>query len=258
MNRVVYDRASGQVRIEPVVNCLQPILCRPGGKKLLKKIIVNRIPSHKTYVEPFLGTGAVFFEKPLAEKNILGDNDRDLMDFYKKAQKQNKMICDLRRDKNKFNHIKNKRSSSPCDYVYLTKMSFGCTGKSYNEAHSPNSFQEYNKQINMFKNAKLIQGDYRNLIKNYDSKDTFFYLDPPYHETSCSYPDGSCSVKPKEILDSVKNIKGKFILSYNNHPEIRKLFCDKYKCDVIKTRYTSNNIKDSSKQARQEILIKNF
>lgn len=239
---------------------MKPILCRPGGKKLLVKAILKEIPPHRTYVEPFMGTGAVFFAKPLADRNVLGDNDRALMDFYKKAQRRNALTCDVRRSKSKWERVVKKRNKTPCDYVYATKQSFGCAGThfiTYGKGGS-DSIQNYDRQIGKLKKSKLHSGDYRNLIKRHDSKDAFFYLDPPYHKVSCSYPDGSCAVNPKEVADAVKGIKGKFILSYNNHPEVRKIFCGKYKCKVVRTRYTGNKLKDSSKQQRRELLIKNF
>ena len=246
--------------IEQIINTLQPILCRPGGKKLLKKKIVNQIPPHRVYVEPFMGTGAVFFDKEPAEVNVLGDNDKKLMKFYKDIQKLDRLTCDVRRDKSKWERIVKKKNKNPCDYAYLVKASYGCVGERFNDLGEggSNSIQNYDKQINFLKNARLIHGDYKDMIRKYDSKDTFFYLDPPYHELSCGYPDGSCNVTPQEVFNSIKNIKGKFILSYNNHSDVRKIFCEKYKCKVVKTRYTGNKIKDSSKQMKNELLIKNF
>lgn len=249
-----------RIRIIETVFGLSPILCRPGGKKLLKKRIIKQIPPHKTYVEPFMGTGAVFFDKPLVERNILGDNDQKLMRFYKEAKKRNGLTCDLRRNESKWDRLKSKRDKSPCDYVYVTKASFGCIGERFNNLGrgGSNSIQNYDRQVKKLKSAKLVQGDYRKLIRQHDSKDTFFYLDPPYHETSCSYPEGSCAVTPQDVLKSVRGMKGKFILSYNNHPEVRELFCNKYKCSVVQTRYTNNKLIHAHKQQRKELIIKNF
>ncbi len=218
------------------------------------------MPPHKVYVEPMLGTGAVFFEKPLAEKNILGDNDRALMDFYKKAQKKDKLTCDIRRNPKRWNRVKKKKNKTACDYAYMTKGSFACAGESVKPAGrgGSNSIQNYDKQVQKLKKAKLIIDDFAKTIRKYDSKDTLFYLDPPYHETNCSYPDGSCDVTPSDVKKAVKGIKGKFILSYNNHPEVRKTFCKDYKCTTTTTRYTGNRLKDSSKQQRKELIIKNF
>jgi len=243
---------------------LKAILCRPGGKKLLKKRIVAKMPPHKTYVEPMFGSGAVFFEKPLANKNILGDNDKELMAFYKKAQKKDKLTCDIRRNKGKWNRLKKKKNKSACDYAYVQKASFKCSGETFNPIGKggSNSVQNFDKQVEKLKKAKLVTGDYKKTIKKYDSKDTLFYIDPPYHDVSCDYPDGSCNVTPKDVKKAVDGIKGKFILSYNKHPEVKKIFCGtgkkKYKCLTVNTRYTNNKLRDSKKQQRKELLIKNY
>jgi len=235
---------------------MRPILCRPGGKKLLAKTILKEIPKHDVYVEPFMGSGTIFFGKDLAKKSVLGDNDKRLMDFYRDVKKMDGLTCDLRRDKNKFDRLKNKKDKSPCDYAYVTKMSFGGTGKSYNTAHSPNSFQKYDEQIAKLKKAQLVSSDFKKTIKETDSKDTFFYLDPPYYEKSCSYPKGSCDVTPKDVADTVKGIKGKFILSYNDHPEVKKEFCQKYHCKRVDTKYTANKLNNTLRT--KEVIIKNF
>lgn len=238
----------------------KPILCRPGGKKLLANTLLKEIPPHKVYVEPFLGTGTLFFKKPLAQKNVLGDNDSGLMRFYKQVQDTKGLTCDLRRKKSKFERLKNKKNKSPCEYAYVTKTSFGCQGTRFNKVGrgGTNGVQDFSEQAKKLREATLKSADFGKLIRENDSKDTFFYLDPPYHETSCSYPENSCKVTPADVAQSVKGLKGKFLLSYNNHPEVRRMFCSKYKCRSVKTRYTGNTLQSSPKQARQELLIKNF
>lgn len=239
---------------------MKAILCRQGGKKLLAKKIIEKIPKHEVYVEPFVGTGAVFFKKELAKKNVLGDNDKALMDFYKQVQKLNDLKCDLRRNKTKFDSIKDKQNKSPCEFAYMTKTSFGCAGKQFNNLGEggTNSVQKFDDQIIKLKKAQLIHDDYKNIIEKFDSTKTFHYLDPPYHKKSCSYPEGSCKVQPAEIAKTVDKIKGKFLLSYNDHPDVRSAFCQKYKCEKVKTRYTANKINDSDKQQATELLIKNY
>ena len=47
------------------------ILKYPGAKNKLAKWIFSYIPEHSVYVEPFFGSGAVFFnKKPVAEETI--------------------------------------------------------------------------------------------------------------------------------------------------------------------------------------------
>lgn len=53
-----------------------------GGKFYARKLILNHIPEHTTYIEPFLGGGSIFFAKEKVDENILNDIDVDLINTY--------------------------------------------------------------------------------------------------------------------------------------------------------------------------------
>jgi len=238
---------------------MKPILCRPGGKKLLAKEILKNIPNHKVYVEPFVGTGRIFFTKNPAKKNVLGDNDKELIRFYKDVQSKQRLTCNLTTSKKKFERAKKKKVKSPCDYARVTLASFACAGKYYSKQdRKVKGKVKLDNQIQRLKKAKLTSKDFKETIKKYDSPDTFFYLDPPYHDKSCEYPRGSCDVKPEDVANAVKKIKGKFLLSYNDHPKVRKTFCKKYSCKRVQTKYSANKNKGKQQEARKELLIKNY
>jgi len=64
------------------------------------------------------------------------------------------------------------------------------------------------------------------VIEKYDKPETFFYLDPPYYSDPC-YKHNFSSLDDYRKIDSVlSSIKGKFILSINDVPEIREVFKD--------------------------------
>jgi len=60
------------------------ILRWTGGKSRLVGQILKIMPAHRVYVEPFAGSAAVFFAKPLAEVNVLNDTNELLIEFYRK------------------------------------------------------------------------------------------------------------------------------------------------------------------------------
>ena len=53
-----------------------------GGKFYARKLILNCIPQHNKYCEPFVGGGSIFFAKEEVKKNILNDLDNDLINCY--------------------------------------------------------------------------------------------------------------------------------------------------------------------------------
>lgn len=94
--------------------------------------------------------------------------------------------------------------------------------------------------------------DFERLIKTYDRLDALFYLDPPYYEAEKYYPDRFNPEDHNRLRKCLEDIKGKFILSYNDCPQIREL----YEGYVILTVERNHNL--SLGNQYKEILIKNY
>ena len=45
--------------------------------------IISHFPAHRAYLEPFMGTAAVFLAKPLAGTTVLVDTNHHLVTFFK-------------------------------------------------------------------------------------------------------------------------------------------------------------------------------
>ena len=73
-------------------------------------------------------------------------------------------------------------------------------------------------------NVVVENQDFEQLIRHYDRPDTFFYLDPPYFQSEGMYEVGFCWDDHVRLRDTLGQIKGKFLLSYNDCPEIRELY----------------------------------
>ncbi len=69
--------------------------------------------------------------------------------------------------------------------------------------------------------------DFERVIMKYDRKETLFYLDPPYVDVEYYYNVAGVDFKTKDherLAEILKNINGKFVLSYYKHPMIKKLY----------------------------------
>lgn len=106
--------------------------------------------------------------------------------------------------------------------------------------------------------------DFEKVIEKYDSKNTLFYLDPPY--VDCEYYYKTVGVdftaKDHERLSSIlRQIKGKFILSYYEHELVNKLY-KKYNILVKEcTKHSRGTTKASGDKPRPksvELLIRNY
>lgn len=99
---------------------------------------------------------------------------------------------------------------------------------------------------NRLKQARVSCGkDWKQFLKH-DSKDTLFYLDPPYenNKTSDKYYKFK-DVSLKEVLDKTKKLKGTVILSYS--PKQRKEICNektRFKCKTLSSWSFANPSKE--------------
>lgn len=62
---------------------MKPVLKYPGSKWRLAEWIISFMPPHTTYLEPFFGSGAVFFQKPRSKAETLNDLDGNVVNLFK-------------------------------------------------------------------------------------------------------------------------------------------------------------------------------
>lgn len=105
-------------------------------------------------------------------------------------------------------------------------------------------------------NVVVENQDFETLIKHYDRPDTFFYADPPYFSTEDMYAVGFDWDDHVRLRDTLSNIKGKFLLSYNDCPEIRELYQDFSLFDFSRTHSMAQRY-EAGKEFK-ELLIGNY
>jgi DNA adenine methylase len=91
------------------------------------------------------------------------------------------------------------------------------------------------------------------ILKAYDRPKTFFYLDPPYWKKPV-YQRNMVWGDFERLAEALKGIKGRFILSMNDLPQIREL-CNGLTVKPVELKYFAG--KDAAVQAR-ELLVSNF
>ncbi len=105
-------------------------------------------------------------------------------------------------------------------------------------------------------NTVIENKDFEALICQYDRVDAFFYCDPPYYDTESYYEAEFSESDHIRLRDCLADIKGKFLLSYNDCPYIRELYQDFY----IEAVERQNNIamRYDGESQFQELLISNY
>lgn len=65
-----------------------PLLKYPGAKWRLTDWIISLMPPHKSYLEPFFGSGAVFFRKPPSPIETINDLDGEIVNLFRVVRDQ--------------------------------------------------------------------------------------------------------------------------------------------------------------------------
>jgi len=143
-------------------------------------------------------------------------------------------------------------------FMKLLRYSYSSSCKSY--ASQPFDIRRLFGLITELKNrmANVVveNQDFETLIKHYDRPDAFFYADPPYFSTEDMYAVGFNLDDHVRLRDTLKNIKGKFLLSYNDCPEIRELYNGFSLFDFSRTHSMAQRY-EAGKEFK-ELLIGNY
>lgn len=143
-------------------------------------------------------------------------------------------------------------------FLKLLRFSYSSSGKSY--ASQPFDIRKLFSLISQLQermaNVVVENQDFETLIKHYDRPDAFFYLDPPYFSTEDMYEVGFGWDDHVRLRDTLKNIKGRFLLSYNDCNEIRELYNGFSMFDFSRTHSMAQRY-EAGKEFK-ELLIGNY
>ena len=102
--------------------------------------------------------------------------------------------------------------------------------------------------------------DFADVIKKYDSPTTYIYLDPPYWKTENYYSNHDFDREDHERLAiCLKDVKGKFSLSYYDFPLLSEWFPkDQYKWETKQFAKAAAAKKGKPQTMGEELLIMNY
>ena len=258
-----------------------------GGKFYLREWVLEHFPKgyeNMCYVEPFCGSLNVLFAKRRSKFEVANDLDRNVFLIYKALRERPTKLLNMlnytafNAHELKYAHqILNGKIKKRdwifyawAKYVSLNMSYFGMGQKtdtlhiSHERCHAipfTNRFKEsnYNQVLKRLKLVEFANMDALKLIKMVDSKNTLFYLDPPYPETHCSpYKDDFKMQDFNKLTNYLKTIKGKYIISFELKPGME---CNDlqgrylYKKTIIRDCSSAKNV---SQKISTECLLTNF
>lgn len=268
---------------------LAPILKWVGGKRQLLNDILPLVQSKGTYIEPFLGGGAVLFAYQ-PKKAIINDYNSELMNVYQTVKSYPEQLIqslqihfannseDYYYEIRELDRTEEYKELSPIEkasrIIYLNKT---C----YNGLYRVNSSGYFNSPYGKYKNpnivnapviramskyfndneVNLLQGDYKEVLKKARTG-SFVYLDPPYMPISSSanftgYTENGFGYKQQQELkkecDKLREKGIRFVQSNSDCPEIRELYKE-YTIQTVQAKRVINS--NSAKRGEiNEVLI---
>jgi DNA adenine methylase len=248
---------------------LRPFFCRIGSKRNIADFVMDYFPEedeYTTYVEPFVGGGAIYWKKEPTEREVINDLDSDLIRDYRllKSIKSRDFQTDLNSvDKiQSFVEMSHRKDTDRLTASIVLRCNRWMAGESGKIALPNNPYTKL-KKIEAYqermRDTKIENQSYEKIIRKYDSPKTFFYLDPPYEETDTTgklYEHGGMAFDFEEMRKVLDKVKGKWLMSINDSPNIRRIFKGYfYKAFVVKAK---NKVGSIGSKDRKELLISNY
>lgn len=229
-----------------------PFLKWAGGKRWLVSAFPELFPhSFNTYIEPFLGSGAVFFHLTPA-KAILSDTNAELINTYEAIQLDWRSIArELRvlhenHSQDLYYEIRKKsyksKSKRAAKFIYLNRTCWNGLyrvnlkgefnvpiGTKENVILGSDNFKEVSK---ILKNTKLIVSDFQEVI-DASNKNDFLFIDPPYtvrHNLNgfVKYNDKLFSwddqIRLRDTIENAVSRGVKVLLTNANHESVKELY----------------------------------
>lgn len=254
---------------------MNSFLAYMGGKSLLAKKIITKIPEHNCYCEVFAGAAWLLFKKEESEVEIINDINTDLVTLYRVVKlhleefiRYLKWILVAR---DEFERFKLENPETLTDIQKAVRFYFLL--KSGYAARIDNPFFNITtterSRLNLLRIEEVLSAvhlrlarvyvenrPYEAIINRFDKPDTFLYCDPPYYGYEDYYGKGVFERDDfQKLRDILGAIKGKFIMSINDNDAIRKLY-NGFNIEVVETTYMAGGA--NKKKRVKELLIMNY
>jgi DNA adenine methylase len=248
-----------------------------GGKSRLAASIIDRFPKHKTYAEVFGGAAWVLFKKAPSQVEVLNDLDRHLMNFYRVTKYHPDALADevagLQPGRDVFRHLREELErpamtdiQKAAAYYYVQRQAFAGRPNRPSLATSAGRPVRCRAAVarrvlpqvaERLKEVMLENLAWERFLKLYDTPDTFFFVDPPYIGHN-EYRHNLTPAGFEALAAALKNLKGRFLMTHTDRPEIRRLFAG-LTVEAVEVAYSAHQLtKGHARQVGREVLISNY
>ena len=216
---------------------MKALLKYPGGKWRIAEWIISHFPAHKVYLEPFFGSGAVFFNKIPSYIETINDVDENIVNLFRVCRERPKELAAALNltpcAKQEFIACYEMKTEDPVEWarrvVVRYHQSFGTSNSSKNTWRNvqtpggPRCATMWNylpdaviEACQRMKEVQIECLDAIELIKRYDNPDTLIYCDPPYLRSLRKDNMYACEMteaQHRELLEALLATKSKVMIS---------------------------------------------
>lgn len=206
MQSHLFEDASISSSKEGVKLAKRPIMRYHGGKWLLAPWLVTYFPAHRLYIEPFCGAASVLIRKQPSEKEIISDLDKDTVEVLIRVKDDlPALLSRLHEFRHDQRHLELALTHSDAPLERAARMiARSVFGRASASATSPwaltlrgagqtqrdmqaewlRKLADLPRASVRLQNTTILKADALDMIDKFDSRDTLFYLDPPYLSTT--------------------------------------------------------------------------
>ena len=181
---------------------MNSILNYPGAKWGMAKQIVSMMPPHKSYLEPFFGSGAVLFNKQPSAIETVNDIDGDIVNFFKVVRERPEELAEAISltpySRDVFNDAHKNRGTTAFDraYRFAIRSRMGHGFKTYQKtgfkidvyarerSYCVNCWNTMPERIfeaaARLKDVQIENRPALELIQKFNYDNVLIYADPPY------------------------------------------------------------------------------
>lgn len=222
---------------------MRTILRWPGNKSRLLKKLLPLIPPHVCSCEVFGGSLAFTLAKPRSQVEIVNDINGDLVALYLNAQRHLPELVRLMESAFSSRQLLHLFRHQPgmteieraARFLIRSKTSFGGGMDSFAVAKTKGGGASLSRglvkrqlrEINERLDKVVVENlPWERALKNYDSPDSFFFMDPPYLGAPTGAYAGWTEKEMGEFGKAVLRLKGKWIVTVDDSEFNRRLFSD--------------------------------
>ncbi len=255
-----------------------------GGKFHLAPKIIKLLPSHQVYVEVFGGAANVLLAKPPSPVEVYNDRDGAVVNLFETVRRHPLLFLE---------RAEFLLYSRELTLAWQHQLSGGFDGQDIDRIEA--AVRTYYSLVSGFggdregswafsRDATARGGsmrwtsvlgrvaalserlrsvvidclDFRDCIKNWDTEETVFYLDPPYFDSVKPLPYDLTPVDHQELKHLLDHVKGKWLLTYNDSPHVRELYYG-YEMAKVSSSLSSEKVpKGGERKTLPQLLIANY